>query len=215
MSTGLATQLREGTQESHKMAESTAFMKDFLQGIIARHAFRQLIADFYFIYSALEARLEALSAHPAISAIYFTELNRKENLERDLQYYWGDNWRQEIKPSPATKVYIDRINEIADNEPELLAAHSYVRYMGDLSGGQALKHIVRSALDLPHNEGTAFYEFDRIPSIEAKRNFKERYRQGLESLPVDEEQAQRIVDEANRAFKLNRDIIGELDLVVT
>ncbi|MFN9859333.1 MAG: biliverdin-producing heme oxygenase, partial [Pseudanabaena sp.] len=69
-----------------------------------------------------------------------------------------------------------------NRDPVLLIAHSYTRYMGDLSGGQALKHIVRSALDLPDECGTTFYEFDQLPTLEAKKNFKDRYRQALDSL---------------------------------
>lgn len=108
-------------------------------------------------------------------------------------------------------VYVDRIWEVAKNDPVLLIAHAYTRYMGDLSGGQALKGIVRSALDLPDNQGTALYEFAQIPTIEAKRAFKETYRHALDALEVDEETIQRIVSEANYAFTLNRNVVDELE----
>ena len=139
------------------------------------------------------------------------ELNRHQNLEKDLDFYYGENWRDQITPSAAGQNYIDRIRKISNTEPTLLVAHAYVRYMGDLSGGQALKNIVRSAIDLPPDVGTAFYEFDQIPTIEKKRAFKEKYRQALDSLPVDEAIAEQIVAEANCAFQLNRDIVNELE----
>jgi heme oxygenase len=93
----------------------------------------------------------------------------------------------------------------------LLIAHSYTRYMGDLSGGQALKNIVRSALNLPPDLGTGLHEFEQIPTAEARREFKEKYRLALNSLPIDEATMQRIVDEANYAFQLNRDVVHDLE----
>lgn len=211
MSSNLAGQLREGTAHSHTMAENTAFMKCFLKGVIEREPFRKLLANLYLVYSALEEELQHYQDHFVIKAIYFLELNRKENLEQDLKFYYGDNWREQITPIEAGKAYVKRIHEIANVEPALLVAHAYVRYMGDLSGGQGLKSIVRSALNLSSEEGTRFYEFDALPTVEAKRDFKIQYRDALNSLPIDEELAQKIVQEANYAFELNRNVVHELE----
>jgi heme oxygenase len=70
---------------------------------------------------------------------------------------------------------------------------------------------VRTALKLPENQGTKFYEFDQIPTIEAKRAFKEKYRQALDSITVDPAIAAQIVEEANLAFSLNRNVMHELE----
>ena len=207
----LATCLREGTQHSHTAAENTAFMKCFLKGIVEREPFRKLLANLYLVYSALEAELERHCDHPAIAPIIFPELNRAANLERDLAFYYGDNWREQIVPLPAGKVYVDRLHAIANTDPILLIAHAYTRYMGDLSGGQALKNIIRSAFKLPPDQGTALHEFEQLPTVEAKRAFKETYRNALNSLPLDEAEIQRIVDEANFAFHLNRDVMHDLE----
>lgn len=211
MSQDLAQRLREGTQHSHTAAENTAFMKCFLKGIVEREPFRKLLANLYWVYSTLEIELERHRNHPAIAPIVFPELYRTANLERDLAYYYGDNWREQIAPLWAGKVYIDRIHEVANTDPILLIAHAYTRYMGDLSGGQALKNIVRSALNLPADQGTALHEFEQLPTIEAKRTFKEKYRTALNSLPLSEPEIQRIVNEANYAFHLNRDVVHELE----
>ena len=212
--TSLATELREGTKQSHTMAENTAFMKCFLKGIVEREPFRLLTADLYFLYSALEAEMQRHKDHPAIAPVYFPELERKAKLEEDLEFYYGEDWKEKITPSPEGKNYVARIHEIADSEPALLVAHAYVRYMGDLSGGQALRNIVRSALDLPPDKGTGLHEFDQIPTVEARRAFKAKYRDALNSLPVDEDLAQKIVAEANYAFQLNRNVVHELEPAV-
>ncbi|GET39201.1 biliverdin-producing heme oxygenase [Microseira wollei] len=211
MSHDLANRLREGTAHSHTAAENTAYMKCFLKGIVEREPFRKLLANLYFVYSTLEEALRRHQDHPAVGAIYFPELNRTANLERDLAFYYGDSWREQITPLPAGQVYVNRLEEIANNDPVLLIAHSYTRYMGDLSGGQALKNIVRSALNLPPDLGTGLHEFEQIPTAEARREFKEKYRLALNSLPIDEATIQRIVDEANYAFQLNRDVVHDLE----
>lgn len=211
MSQDLALRLREGTQHSHTVAENTAFMKCFLKGIVEREPFRKLLANLYFVYSTLEAEMERHRDHPVVGPMYFPEINRTANLEKDLAFYYGDNWREQIAPLPAGEVYVNRLREIANTDPALLVAHAYTRYMGDLSGGQALRNIVRSALNLPPDQGTGLHDFDQLPNPEAKRAFKEKYRDALNSLPVDEATIDRIVAEANNAFMLNRDVVHELE----
>jgi heme oxygenase (biliverdin-producing, ferredoxin) len=56
--------------------------------------------------------------------------------------------------------------------------------MGDLSGGQSLKNIARSALNLPPDQSTGLHTCEQIPTVEARRAFKEKYRQALDSLPI-------------------------------
>jgi len=63
---------------------------------------------------------------------------------------------------PALQVYLDRLTECAANEtmaPRLLA-HAYVRYLGDLSGGQVIGARLRKAYGLPGLDGRRFYNFD-------------------------------------------------------
>ena len=211
MSHDLANSLREGTKHSHTAAENTAYMKCFLKGIVEREPFRKLLANLYFVYNTLEESLRRYQDHPVVGVMYFPELNRTANLEKDLAYYYGENWREQIAPLPAGQVYVDRLNEIANTDPVLLIAHSYTRYMGDLSGGQALKNIIRSALNLPPDQGTGLHDFEQISTVEARREFKETYRQALNSLLIDEATVQRIVEEANYAFKLNRDVMHDLE----
>ncbi len=211
MSSDLASKLREGTKQSHTTAENTAFMKCFLKGIVEKEPFRKLIANLYLVYSALEAELQNHSTDSVIGLIYFPELNRQANLEKDLAFYYGENWREQILPLASGKIYVARIQELAKTEPKLLIAHAYVRYMGDLSGGQSLKKIVRSALSLPPDQGTGLHEFEQLPTVEAIRAFKIKYRDALNSLPIDDGMAEKIVAEANYAFQLNRDVVHELE----
>ena len=208
MSVNLATMLREGTKKSHTMAENVGFVKCFLKGVVEKKSYRKLVTSLYFVYSAMEEEMERLKDHPVVSKIYFPELNRKESLEQDLQFYYGANWRQEAKNTKAGKAYVARIREIAETKPELLVAHCYTRYLGDLSGGQILKKISQRAMNLSDGEGIAFYEFEDIPDEKA---FKDKYRQAMNELPIDQATAEEIVDEANDAFGHNMELFKELE----
>ena len=208
MSSNLATKLREGTKKAHTMAENVGFVKCFLKGTVEKNSYRKLIGNFYFVYSAMEEEMERHRQHPILSKIYFQQLNRQRSLEQDLSYYYGANWREQIALSPAGVVYVQRIREISETSPELLIAHSYTRYIGDLSGGQILKGIAQRAMNLSDGEGTAFYEFKDIPD---DKEFKATYRQALNELPLDEATVDQIVGEANAAFGMNMKLFQEME----
>jgi heme oxygenase len=84
--------------------------------------------------------------------------------------------------------------------------------LGDLSGGQILKKIAQTAMNLSDGVGTAFYEFAAIPDEKA---FKNKYRQAMNDLPADEATIERIVDEANDAFGMNMKMFQELETSFT
>nr|YP_009488750.1 heme oxygenase [Grateloupia filicina]AWD77324.1 heme oxygenase [Grateloupia filicina] len=208
MSTNLAQQLREGTTKSHSMAENVIFVKSFLGGVVDKKSYRKLVANLFFVYKAIEEEIEKNKSHVAIKSIYFPELHRGLSLSQDLEYYYGSDWEDRVQPSSATQVYIDRIHNIGTNQPELLIAHAYTRYMGDLSGGQILKKIAKNAMQLPETLGTAFYNFDAIVDDEA---FKIVYRNALDNVPLNNQQIDQIIAEANIAFNLNMKIFQELN----
>jgi len=212
MTNNLATQLREGTSKSHSMAENVSFVKSFLGGVIDKESYRKLVSNLYFVYSAMEEEMEKNKENIYIKPIYFTELNRRKNLELDLEHYYGPNWKSLIRISEATSSYVERIKTISSERPELLVAHAYTRYLGDLSGGQLLKKIAQRAMNLPDGKGLAFYEFDQV---EDEQEFKQNYKKALDSLPLDSTLAENIVAEANVSFTMNMKMFQELETSFT
>nr|YP_009294212.1 heme oxygenase [Palmaria palmata]AOM67652.1 heme oxygenase [Palmaria palmata] len=208
MTINLADELRQGTTKSHSMAENVSFVKSFLGGVVDKKSYRQLVANLYFVYVAMEEEMLHHQNNGAIKPIYFPELNRKLSLEQDLIYYYGKNWEEQIEASDATQVYVRRIRDISSSQPELLVAHAYTRYMGDLSGGQILKKIAQNAMNLSTNEGTAFYDFEEL---EDENGFKQIYRNQLNCILLSEEQVADIIAEANIAFTLNMKMFQELN----
>lgn len=210
MSVALASQLREGTKKAHTMAENTGFVSCFLKGVVDKASYRTLVADLYVVYSAMEEEIGKLRAagHPVVGPVAFPELNRRDTLEQDLAYYFGEGWRSTVQATPAAQEYAARIHQLAAESPELLVGHHYTRYIGDLSGGQILKTIAQKAMNLGEHDGLRFYEFDAIADEKA---FKTAYRATLDALPIDQAMADRIVAEANHAFHLNMKMFQELE----
>ena len=202
-----ALQLKTETKKSHSAAENTKFVSSFLKGVVTEDNYRKLVSDLYFVYRAMEEEIEKLKDHPCIKPIAFSELARTAQLEKDLNYYYGQDWRDLVFPTESCQRYVNRIREVADEDPELLVGHHYTRYLGDLSGGQILRGIADKALDLPEGEGLHFYEF---PEIEDNKEFKTNYRASLDSLPISQSGANAIITEANWAFRLNMVMFDEI-----
>ncbi|EKO14391.1 heme oxygenase (biliverdin-producing) [Leptospira kirschneri] len=204
----LAVILREGTSEEHKAAESSAFIRCFMKGILEKGTYARHLEAFYYVYESMEEELERNKNNLVLKSIYFPELYRKNALLEDLQFFYGTWKPNDSQPSAATQDYVKRIRKISETQPELLAAHSYVRYLGDLSGGQILKKVAARALNLPEGKGISFYEFTAIQDI---NGFKQNYRAALDSLPIDDSEKQSILAESKQVFLLNQGIFSELE----
>uniref|UniRef100_A0ABI7WGS7 Heme oxygenase 2 n=1 Tax=Felis catus TaxID=9685 RepID=A0ABI7WGS7_FELCA len=186
----LSELLKEGTKEAHDRAENTQFVKDFLKGNIRKELFKLATTALYFTYSALEEEMERNKDHPAFAPLYFpTELHRKEALTKDMEYFFGENWEEQVQCSQAAQKYVERIHYVGQNEPELLVA--------------------QRALKLPSTgEGTQFYKFENVDNAQ---QFKQLYRARMNALDLNLKTKEKIVEEANKAFEYNMQIFDELD----
>ena len=202
----LAIALKEGTKESHSAAENTKFVASFLRGVVDYDEYRKLLTNFYYVYDTMEQRIRE-TEDPMVQAVRSENLERKEGIERDLEYYYGVDWKEKQIPSEACNKYCARINEIAEERPHLLVAHHYTRYIGDLSGGKILKEITARVLNPPEGKGLDFYEF---PSIPDAKLFKQNYRACLDNLGTDTSQENALITEANYAFRLNMYMFDEI-----
>ena len=204
---GLAFLLDDGTRKSHSIAQNTAFVSGFFKGLSTREAYRSLLTSLYFVYTSMEDSFDSTSEQ-CVAALDDKELRRVEALERDMDYFYGSEWRGIIQPSPATQAYVSRIQEVAEKSPYLLIAHQYTRYLGDLFGGQMMSGMASRSLDLEDGQGVAFYQFEDIPGT---KDFITDWYCRLNDLSLTDEQKKEIVDEANFVFDLNIGILEELD----
>lgn len=199
--------LRERTWSNHGDSEGADFMKDLMTGKGTREDYIALVAQHYFIYAALEAAADRFADDATAAPFISPQLTRLPAIEEDLRFLIGDDWLEQIHPLPTTQRYVDRINEISrEGWAGGFIAHHYTRYLGDLSGGQAIRRLMQRQFGFETN-GVGFYFFDQIAS---PKEFKETYRDQLDSVAWDAAERERVIDEVVRAYQFNTDLFVDL-----
>lgn len=205
----LSARFKGATRSEHAAAEKTTLMSSLAKGNFDARSYSLLLINLREVYAALESALAANSGHPAVQPILLEGLERTAALDADLDYYFGTRTRP--SPTTASLTYASRLRELGESAPHLLAPHAYVRYMGDLSGGQIIAGVAKEVLHLTPPDGLAFYTFDKIAPDEAgMASVKARYRDALDNLPLSDEQKDEAVEEARAAFRANIAVFEEL-----
>ncbi len=203
---GLRLRLKLETRDLHRQAERSGIMQALLRGRADRAAYCALLRNLYEIYAPLENGLLHHHDHRLVQPVYNAALFRVAPLAHDLRRLCGEGWPTEIPLQQAAVAYRDRLNAIAADEPGLLVAHAYVRYLGDLSGGQIVHRLVTEQLRLG-DDATRFYQFGSAADVDM---LLAGFRNGLDAIPatVDEEDA--IVAEAQDGFRRHVSLFEEL-----
>ncbi len=194
---GLAQRLREGTWALHSAAERAGVMPALLRGHLPAASFWQLQRNLLWVYQALEAGLAQHAAHPLLAPLQLGPLARCTALQADLDTAVGPHWQATLPLVAAAVAYADRLQALALHQPSALAAHAYVRYLGDLAGGQALRRMAQRAYGLQGDAGTRFFDFGPPAQV---AHLAQGLRLALESLALDEAAMQALVAESQWAF---------------
>jgi len=211
---GLALRMKEGTRRAHRWIERLAFVRSFLRGIVDRDSYQRLLVDLYYVYGALESALWVHRRHPAVAPVSMPVLFRADAIAADLDFLGAQGLRRPWRMRPmsqAALAYTQRLRHISQHSPELLVAHCYTRYLGDLSGGQILRRMAGLALRLDDGGGLRYYDFPQIADVSA---FKAEFRRRLDNLPLSEEQRLSVIAEAVRAFGLSGALFDALPVPV-
>jgi heme oxygenase len=199
--------IRERTWTDHGQSEGAGFMHDLMTGRGTREDYIELVAQHYFVYRSLERAADRFAVDPVASAFVTPALTRMPSLERDLEFLLGSDWRDEIAPVPTAERYAERIDAVADSGwAGGFVAHHYTRYLGDLSGGQAISRIMQRTFGFDR-QGVEFYHFDAIPS---GPTFKNEYRGHLDAAAWDADERERIIDEVVLAYRLNTELFEDM-----
>ncbi|HEY1133088.1 MAG TPA: biliverdin-producing heme oxygenase [Nocardioides sp.] len=199
----LSTVMREGSQAEHTAVEGSSFMTELLGGRVNEAGYAAYLLRLRQVYAAMEATARALSTEPAVAAVFDPALERLAALDADLAH-WAPG--ATVVESAAATAYAERIAATTAWAP-LFVAHHYTRYLGDLSGGQAIGRILGRAFELEDGVGVAFYAFDEIPK---PKPYKDGYRARLDALALTADEKQRVVAEVKVAFNLNQALFAEL-----
>lgn len=199
--------LRQRTWSGHGESEGAGFMHDLMTGRGSREDYVALVAQHWFVYRELESAAERFTADPVAKPFISPQLTRMPALETDLEFLAGTDWREHVVPLPTTDRYTARIREIADwGWAGGFVAHHYTRYLGDLSGGQAIGRLMKRHFGFETN-GILFYLFDQIAD---PRAFKDTYREQLDATDWDEKERERVIDEVLHAYRLNTELFEDL-----
>jgi heme oxygenase len=205
LSSDLAQRLKRDTAVLHGKAESTGIMRALLAGAVDRTAYASLLHALHAVYDALERALVRHAAHAAVRHVHRPALFRTAALAHDLRALRGPGWCA-APPCSAARRYAARLQSIDAEAPELLVAHAYVRYLGDLSGGRVLQRRVRESLQLDA-ACLSFFAYDADVSA---HELADDFRRGLDAIDSDEPRARGIVAEAQSAFERHIEIFEEL-----
>jgi len=198
----LSALLRSATADQHQRAETRPFISDLMGGKLSLAAFIEYTAQLAYVYEALEAR--DVSRDPA--PLDDPRLARMASIESDLTALGAGDWRVTHPALPSTAAYAARLRELADGRCAEYLAHHYTRYLGDLSGGQAIGAMIARHYGATP-EQLAFFRFE---GIEKPVVYKREYREALDALELTAEEREAVVAEARAAFDFNAAIFDEL-----
>jgi heme oxygenase len=203
----MARRLREATRALHIEVERSALMHRLLSGRLPRADYVALLRSLQVMYVALEQGLAQHASHPRLAPLLQTGLPRSAALLHDIAQLQGSAGHDGGAPAAAARAYADHLHDLARHDPGLLGAHAYVRYLGDLSGGQAVARVVTRSLNLAPGEAVSFYDFG--PPEQVAR-MAARLRAGLDRVAEAPAVADAFVAEACAAFERHRTLFDEL-----
>lgn len=207
MTQSLAQRLKNETRALHVQAERSPLMGLLLRGALGRTAYCALLRNLHEVYAQLEPALARHAGHAALAPVHLPGLARLAGLRADLDVLHGPGWELALPLQPAALAYAQRLQQLDLEQPLLLLAHAYVRYLGDLSGGQVLGRMVAASLWAPPGAGTSFYDFGPPGNGAA---LARTFRAGLDRLVLAAPEAQAVVAEAQAAFGRHRQLFDEL-----
>ena len=202
----LSSRLRDATRDEHERTESSPFVTALMTGRLDRSAYTALLGQTYLFYAVLEEAGDRWRGDPVAGPYVSDALVRRDALAADLAWLSGPEWQADLAPLPATARYVDRLRQVCFSSRSGFVAHHYVRYLGDLSGGQIIRARLRTHYGLT-GDGVRFYVFDGIAKPKV---FKDGYRALLDTTPWDEGERTHLLAEANEAFRLNRGVFDDL-----
>ncbi|GAA4641518.1 heme oxygenase (biliverdin-producing) [Gordonia humi] len=201
----LSAAMKKGSAVEHEQAEGSSYMAALLDGRMDAAGYIAYLQRLRLVYDALESTGRALADDPIASAVIDPALDRLPAIDADLQH-WAPNGVPEVV-SPAAAAYVERITDSV-TWGGAFVAHHYTRYLGDLSGGQAIGRILDRSFDLD-GAGIAFYAFDEVGKV---KPYKDRYRDRLDQVgaAMSYDDRQRLVDEVRLSFGFNQALFEEL-----
>lgn len=183
----MPTVLKDLTWEKHKAAEKTPFMQKLLKKEVDINGYYEYLLQLRNMYFILERTADERGLFTGMEAIKRCQKLNEDIIELEDKFSCFGGFRL----LSSVDQYREHIKSIQDDDEKLMA-HIYVRYMGDMSGGQIIKKMVFGSCK--------FYEFDESPNILRKK--------------LSEKLNENMAEEANIGFDFMIRFLDELEEVI-
>lgn len=203
--TPLSQLLRESSRPEHTEAETRPFITRLMGGELSVADYIAYLANLAPVYRALEARTHIEDPRDGTDDLWHAGLDRGASINHDLAAL-GVTDGGESLITPEAIAYATHLETISGRSDLRLVAHHYTRYLGDLSGGQAIGALVARHYGLTPDQLT----FCDFPAIDNIVRFKESYRDTLDGIPATDTERVELVAEVKAAFGYNQAIFEAL-----
>jgi heme oxygenase len=199
----IAGLVRAASADDHRAAESRGFITALMGGRLSLADYTRYLAQLAWVYEALEER----GSRPGDPVVFDPVLARMAAIAAVLAALGASDWRDAHPPLPETAEYAAHLRVVADDDVRYLA-HHYTRYLGDLSGGQAIASLVaRHYGATPEQLG--FYRFD--VADDGVVRYKRGYREAMNALALQPAEVDVLIAEVRTSFRMNSAIFEALD----
>lgn len=193
--------LKEATAQQHSDAESRRLQQDLVKGRLPRETYGAWLGQMYLLHRALwEAIASGSGEHPELSQVVRDEGRHVANLQSDLAALGVDG--EGIEPLATTARALAEIGEVAVNDPLALLGYNYV-LEGSMNGNRFIARAVAPTLGVPATSYLDPYGEQQRPSWLA-------YRERMNALELDADQAARMVRAAQAMFAFIAELSDEL-----
>jgi heme oxygenase len=186
---------------AHHRAEGMAFSRSLLAGQASPRQLAALIRSLAPAYALIEEQGPVLAS--ALGADFpWADLARSQALRQDVAMLAAV---PATPASPAARAWVEQLRVLARQAPHRFMAHVYVRYGGDLSGGQQLAEQANGILAARGLPRLCFWGFQR-PTPELKQALHDAFEQ-LDLSAIEEAE---LLEESVVAFHATQRLLAEL-----
>jgi heme oxygenase len=187
---------------AHHKAEGMAFSRALLERQASPRQLAALMRALAPAYALLELEGPELASALGAGSIPWVGLGRTPALQHDLAVLSA---LDATPPSAAAAIWLEQLKLLARQAPHRFMAHVYVRYGGDLSGGQQLAEHANAILRSHELPALSFWAFE--PDL---ATLKHQLHEGFEAMDLFAEEEEELLEEAELAFHATQRLLAEL-----
>jgi heme oxygenase len=187
---------------AHHRAEGMAFSRALLDGQASPLQLAAMIRALVPAYALIEAEGTRLAAALGAEGFPWADLARSQALREDVAMLAA------VPATPASvaaRLWLEHLQRLAQQTPHRFLAHVYVRYGGDLSGGQQLAEQAKAILAGHGLPPLRFWQFD--PAV---AELKQELHDAIERMELSEDEEEELLEEAVVAFQDTQRLLAEL-----